>query len=151
MAQNMLGSRGFKLIQMNGHTLFHGKIVTNSKNTLTKYINLFLQNLRANLNQTWHKACLSDGDSRFTNEGPHLFPRGNNNEIVKVQWRNLIIFSRIIGLISAKLGTKHPWVKGIQNLINRDLWLSKMRKYYFSLNQFNHSFSRMCLLIETIS
>ena len=49
-----------------------------------------------------------------SNEGPRPFPRGDNYEIVKIHWRNLkIFFSRTTGPISAKLGTKYPWVKGI--------------------------------------
>ena len=34
--------------------------------------------------------------------------------ITKIHWRNLKIFLRTTGPISTKLGTKHPWVKGIQ-------------------------------------
>ena len=50
-----------------------------------------------------------------SNEGPCPFSRGDNYEIVKIHWRNLkIFFSRTTEPISTKLGTKHPWVKGIQ-------------------------------------
>ena len=49
-----------------------------------------------------------------SNGGPRPFPRGVNYEIVKIHWRNLKIFSRTFGPISTKLGTKHPYVKGIQ-------------------------------------
>ena len=50
-----------------------------------------------------------------SNEGPHPSPRGDNNEIAKIHWRNSkIFFSRTNEPISTKLGTKHPWVKGIQ-------------------------------------
>ena len=38
------------------------------------------------------------------------FPRGDNDELVKLQWRNLkVVFST--GPISTKLGTKYLWVK----------------------------------------
>ena len=54
------------------------------------------------------------GTQVCSNEGPRPFPRGDNYEIVKIHWRNLkIFFSRTTKPISNKLGTKHPWVKGI--------------------------------------
>ena len=44
-----------------------------------------------------------------SNEGPRPFPRGDDYELVKIHWYNLkIFFSRTTGLISTKLGTKHP-------------------------------------------
>ena len=50
-----------------------------------------------------------------SNKGPRPFPRGDNYQIAKIHWRNLkIFFSWTTGLISTKLGTMHPWVKGIQ-------------------------------------
>ena len=52
-----------------------------------------------------------------TNEGPHLFPRGDNYEIVKIHWKYFkIFFSIATEPISTKFGTKHPWVHvmGIQ-------------------------------------
>ena len=49
------------------------------------------------------------------NKGPRPFPRGDNKETAKIHWKNLKIFSFITtGTISTKLGTKHPWVTGIQ-------------------------------------
>ena len=51
-----------------------------------------------------------------SNEGPWPFPRGDNNEIAKIHWWNFkIFFSRTTWPISTKLGTKHPWLKGIQD------------------------------------
>ena len=50
-----------------------------------------------------------------SNEVPRPFPRGNNYEIAKIHLGNLKnVFSRTTEPISTKLGTKHPWVKGIQ-------------------------------------
>ena len=50
-----------------------------------------------------------------SNEGRHPFPRGDNNEIAKIHLQNLkIFFSRTARLLSNKLGTLHPWMKGIQ-------------------------------------
>ena len=50
-----------------------------------------------------------------SNEGPCPFPRGDNSEIVKLNWKYFkIFFSRITGPIWTKLSTKHPWVERIQ-------------------------------------
>ena len=47
---------------------------------------------------------------------PCQFPRGDNNEIAKIHQRLLkIFFSRTLGPISTKVGTKHLWVMGIQS------------------------------------
>ena len=48
-----------------------------------------------------------------SNEGPRIFPRGNNYEIAKYidEILKKIFYSRITGPISITLGTKHPWVK----------------------------------------
>ena len=71
---------------------------------------LLLQNHWANFNQTLHNASLG---GLFKWRTPS-FSRGDNNKIWKINWRILkIFFSRIAGLIPAKLGTMHPWVKGI--------------------------------------
>ena len=56
-----------------------------------------------------------------SNEGPRPFPRGDNYEIAKIHWRNFkIFFSRTTGPISTEIGTKHPWVKGIQVCSNEE-------------------------------
>ena len=56
----------------------------------------------------------------YSNEEPCPFPRGDNYEKAKIHWWNLkIFFYRTTGLISSKLGTKHPWVKGIQVCTNK--------------------------------
>ena len=47
------------------------------------HFQLLLQNHWANLNQTWHKA----GIQVCSNVGPHLFPRGDNCENVKLYWK----------------------------------------------------------------
>ena len=66
--------------------------------------NLLLQNHWANFYLTWHKASLSEVDSICSNEGPRPFPRGDNNEIAKIHWRNLkIFFSRTKGPNSLSL------------------------------------------------
>ena len=50
-------------------------------------------------------------------KGHISFQRGDtcNYEIAKILRQNLkIFFSRTTGTVSTKLGTKYPWVKGIQ-------------------------------------
>jgi hypothetical protein len=51
-----------------------------------------------------------------SNKGPGLLQRGDNHKNVKMGWGHLkIFFSRTTsGLILTRLGTNHPWVKGIQ-------------------------------------
>ena len=50
-----------------------------------------------------------------SNESLCPFPKGNNNKIARLHWQNKKkFFSRTTGQITTKLGTKHPWVKGIQ-------------------------------------
>ena len=72
-----------------------------------------------------------------SNEGPHLFPRGHNYEIVKIHWRNLkIFFSRTTGPISTQFGTKHPWVKEIQVCSNEEPINSQLIMFFSSLNQY---------------
>ena len=54
-----------------------------------------------------------------SNEGPCHFLRGDNNEIAKIHWWTFkILFSIITGQISTKLGTKHTWIKGIEDSSN---------------------------------
>ena len=55
------------------------------------YFHLLLQSHKGNFNQTWHKASLKKRKKKIqvcSNEGPHLFPRGDNNEIANVLWWN---------------------------------------------------------------
>ena len=76
---------------------------------------LLLQSHWVNFNQTLHNASLGEGAQVCSNEGPCTFPRGDDYEIAKIHWQILkIFFSRTTGLISAKLGTMHPLVKGTQ-------------------------------------
>jgi hypothetical protein len=50
-----------------------------------------------------------------SNKGPVPLQRGDNQKNVKIRWGHLkIFFSRTAGPILARLGTNHPWVKGIQ-------------------------------------
>jgi hypothetical protein len=49
-----------------------------------------------------------------SNKGPGLLQRGDNSKNVKIGWVHLkIFFSRTVGPILTRLGTNHPWVKGI--------------------------------------
>ena len=72
----------------------------------------------------------------FQNEGPHLFPRGDNCEMVKIQYPRLKIFlSRNIRPISFKLSTKQPWVKGISGYPIKFLSIFKMEMMGFFLSK----------------
>ena len=55
--------------------------VSFSEQNLSVVLHLLLQNHWANFNQTWHKASLGEV---YSNGGPRPFPRGDNNEIVKI-------------------------------------------------------------------
>ena len=43
------------------------------KQVFSSHFHLLLQYHWANFNQTWHKAPLGEGDSRYLKEGPALF------------------------------------------------------------------------------
>ena len=58
------------------------------------------------------KYSLVKGINVCSNEGPHLFSRGDNNEIAKIHGRNFkIFFSRSTVPGSVKHDTKHPYLK----------------------------------------
>ena len=99
-----------------------------------KLKNLILQNHWANFNQTWQNASWGEGDSSWHRP----YPREDNYEIAKKHWRNQkIFFSRIIAPISTKLGTKHPWVNGIQvcSKKNHLILIKIIMGFFSSLNQ----------------
>jgi hypothetical protein len=49
-----------------------------------------------------------------SNKGPGPHQRGDNHKNVEMGWGHLkIFFSRTTGPILTRLGTNHPWVKGI--------------------------------------
>ena len=78
---------------------------------------LLLQKNWANFKQTWHKP--SSGE--WENEGPYHFPKGDNYEKRKyIDEIKKILLSRTTGPISTKLGTNHPWMKGIQVCSNEE-------------------------------
>mgnify|MGYP003688899091 CR=1 FL=1 len=103
------GYEDSSLLKWRASRFSHGRLLRNSKNTLLKFKNL-LQNHWANFNQTWHNAFLGEGDSSLfsSNEGTHIFPRGDN-EVAKIHWWHLkIFFHRSTGTISTKFAIKHP-------------------------------------------
>ena len=92
----------------------------------------------------------------FLFERPYPFPRGDNYEIVKIQYPRLKIFlSRNIRPISFKLSTKQPWVKGISGYPIKFLSIFKMEMMGFFLSKkilhvwYNQSSEQMFLLIWT--
>ena len=61
------------------------------------------------------KASLGKGIQVCSNEGLRPFPRGDTYEIANIHRQIFkIFFSRTTESISTNLGTKHPWVRGIQ-------------------------------------
>ena len=80
------------------------------------HFRLFLQNYRANFNQTWHIASLGEGDSNLFKwiKGPAFFQGEmiKNNEKSLTKLKNLLL--QTTKPISTILDTMHPWVKGIQ-------------------------------------
>ena len=72
-----------------------------------------------------------------SNEGPCHFPRGDNYKIAKIHKRNLHYFYRTTEPISTNLGTKHPWMKGIEILFKwQPINCHKVNNGFFpSLNQ----------------
>ena len=72
-------------------------------------------------------------------KGP-VFQKGDNYKITKIHWQNLkIFFSRTTEPILTNLGTKHPWVRGIQVSSNeKNQWIIiKLIMFLSSLNQWN--------------
>ena len=51
-----------------------------------------------------------------SNERSFPLSKGDNSFILNIHWRHALT-------ISTKLGTEHPWVKGIKNLENEDFAL----------------------------
>ena len=121
LAQSILGWRGFKFVQMKDPTLFQGEIITKKQKYIDKIKKILFSRtiepitIKLGTKHPWVKwiqVC--------SKEGPHPFPRGDNYEIVKIHYRNLkILVSKTTGSISTKIGTKHPWVKGIQDSSNK--------------------------------
>ena len=66
---------GIVIIQMKDHVLFLGEIITKEWKYIDRILkNPFLQNHLANLNQTWHKAFLGEGNSiLFKGRAPCFF------------------------------------------------------------------------------
>ena len=111
LAQSIPGWRGIQVCSNEGTRSY--QMVDNWE---IININLLLQNYWAIFNQTLTKVSLGKEYSSLFKWRPRPFPRGDDYEIVKKHWRNLmkIFFSRTTGPISTKLGTKHSRVKGIQ-------------------------------------
>jgi hypothetical protein len=58
---------------------------------------------------------LGEGIQVCSNKGPGPLQRGDDLKNVKIGWGLLkIFFSRTTGLILTRLGTSHPWEKGLK-------------------------------------
>ena len=95
LAQSILGWMRFKFVQMNdpfsrGYNYKKAKIHWRNLKNL-------LKNHRTNVNQTWHKASLGEGDLslfKWSPPPPRPFPREDNYKIGKIpKCQNIKIFS----------------------------------------------------------
>lgn len=80
-----------------------------------------------------------------------LFSNGRSSKIAKVHFKSF--FSRTTVWISSKLGTKNPWVKGIQICSNEGpLPLSSKNENNFLPTCFYiHNFAQVCFLLGNVS
>ena len=112
-------------------------------------VKVFQVSMKLGTKYSWVK-----GIQVCSNERPHPFPRGDNYKIVKIHWQNLkIFFSRTNGPISTKLGTKSPWVKGIQVCANERPCPFRRGDNYKIAKNTSMKFKikiKMCLLIWAI-
>jgi hypothetical protein len=80
-----------------------------------KFLKIFsrtstLNSIKLGTNYPWVK-----GIQLCSNKGPGPLQRVDNHKNVKIGWGHLkIFFSRTFWPILTRLGTNHPWVKGIQ-------------------------------------
>ena len=83
------------------------------------HFRLILQNHWFNFNQTWHKTSLGNWNSSlFKWKATFVLHMGTQKwKSEHIIWRHLKIFYRTTELISIKLGTKHSWVKRIQDYV----------------------------------
>ena len=110
-----LGEGNSSLFKRRALPFSKGRYLRNIKNTLTKFKNLLLQNHWANFPHIVTMHPWVKGIQVCSNEGPRPFPRGDDYKLAKIHWRNLkIVISRTTEPISTKLGTKHPWERGIK-------------------------------------
>jgi hypothetical protein len=56
LAQNILGQRGFKIVQIKGQVLFKGKIITKIQKEWGHFKNLLLMNNKARKAEIYKKA-----------------------------------------------------------------------------------------------
>ena len=85
----------------------------NDKTVKVKNSDFFTKNLitKRSCLLSWH--LIKYPIQVYSNKGPRPFPRGDNNEIAKIHGRNSkSFFSRSIGPISTKLGTKQLRIMG---------------------------------------
>ena len=111
---------------MKGPAFFQGEIIRKLRKYIDKILKSSSPEPLGQFHQTKHNSSLGEGDSSLFQWRANSFPREDNYEITKIHWQIWIIFSRTTGPISAKLGTKHPWVKGIQVCSNERLFFFRM-------------------------
>ena len=84
---------------------FHeGRWWWNSENTLTKLKVFFSRTTGPISTKLQRKSSVGKENLSCLNEWSRPFPKGGNNKIAIILWRNSKIFSRITGSLSTKLG-----------------------------------------------
>ena len=76
-------------------------------------------------NQTYHKSSFGEGDSGIVQMKGHSFFQ---REIIKEWLKYIDKILKTAKPILTKLGTKHPWVKGIKVCSNKVLHFIRRRK-----------------------
>ena len=102
--------------QIKGPVQFQGEMIKKKQKHIDKILKSFSPKSLVQFQPTLQKASFSDcGIHVFSNKGPHIFRRGDNNEIAKIFWRN---FKNIFlhnhwytGPISTKLDIKHTGLR----------------------------------------
>ena len=130
---------------------------------------LLLQNHRANFNQTWHKAFLSEWIQVCPNEGPCPCPIGDNYEIAKINtltnkktnllllnrcanfnqtWQKACMFGwrglKFVQIEEPRLFSKGRWYQNCKNTFTKfENLVGQFHDIY------NHSFAQIYSLIWT--
>ena len=119
---------------MKGLVLFQRKIITKKRKYIDKILKIFFSRTTVPISSKFGtKHYWVKGIQVCWKEGPRPIPRGDNYKLGKICWQNLKIFSRTIVPNLIKLGTKHPWVKGIKVCSGKEPSNSQEHNVFFLL------------------